>query len=168
MVLDLHKLRVYSLRIQTQRHKSINRRRFRDELESPRLLVLELDDLVVAADDLVALVLRPVHVVSILTSIPSTIGTQTAFQDLRFEQLRQSEPLARHLVAIVGVYELVVVDAVGRVAFHTFDRWLAGVEGDDIVDESLTGGREGKALAWVGSVVFGGRGLADLELFTWC
>ena len=59
--------------------------------------------------------------------------------DLRFEQLRQSEPLARHLVAIVGVYELIIVDAVGRVAFYTLDRWLAGVEGDDVVDESLTG-----------------------------
>jgi len=138
-VLDLHKLRVYSLRIQTQRHKSINRGSFRDELESPRLLVFELDDFVVAADDLVALVLGPVHVVSILTSISSTIGTQTAFQDLRFEQLRQSEPLARHLVAIIGVDELVVVDTVGRVAFHTFDRWLAGVEGDDVVDEGLAG-----------------------------
>jgi hypothetical protein len=164
MVLDLHKLRVYSLRIQTQRHKSINRRRFGNELESPRLLIFELDDFVVAADDLVALVLGPVHVVSILTSISSTISTQTAFQDLRFEQLRQSKPLARHLVAIIGVDELVVVDTVGRVAFHTFDRWLAGVEGDDIVDESLTGGREGKALAWVGSVVFGSGGLANFEL----
>jgi hypothetical protein len=168
MVLDLHKLRVYSLRIQTQRHKSINRRRFGNELESPRLLIFELDDFVVAADDLVALVLGPVHVVSILTSISSTISTQTAFQDLRFEQLRQSKPLARHLVAIIGVDKLVVVDTVGRVAFHTFDRWLAGVEGDDIVDESLTGGREGKALAWVGSVVFGSGGLANFELLSRC
>ena len=110
----------------------------------------------------------PAHVVSNLTSISSTIGTQTAFQDLRFEQLRQSKPLARHLVAIIGVDELVVVDTVGRVAFHTFDRWLAGVEGDDIVDEGLTGGREGKALAWVGSVVFGSGGLANFELLSRC
>jgi hypothetical protein len=57
MVLHLNEIRINSLRIQTQRHKSINRRRFGDELESPRLLVLELDDFVVAADDLVAFVL---------------------------------------------------------------------------------------------------------------
>jgi len=58
VVLDLHELRVYGLRIQTQSHESIDRGSFRDELESPRLLVLELDDFVVAADDLVAFVFR--------------------------------------------------------------------------------------------------------------
>jgi hypothetical protein len=58
MVLHLNEIRINSLRVQTQRHKSIDRSSFRDELESPRLLVLELDDFVVAADDLVAFVFR--------------------------------------------------------------------------------------------------------------
>ena len=57
VVLNLHKLRVYGLRVQTQSNKSIDRGRFGDNLECPRLLVLELDDLVVAANYLVALVL---------------------------------------------------------------------------------------------------------------
>jgi hypothetical protein len=57
MVLHLNEIRINSLRVQTQRHKSIDRSSFRDKLESPRLLVLELDDFVVAADDLVAFVL---------------------------------------------------------------------------------------------------------------
>ena len=57
VVLNLHKLRVYGLRVQTQSNKSIDRGRFGDDLERPRLLILELDDLVVTADDLVAFVL---------------------------------------------------------------------------------------------------------------
>jgi hypothetical protein len=57
MVLHLNEIRINSFRVQTQRHKSIDRSSFRDKLESPRLLVLELDDFVVAADDLVAFVL---------------------------------------------------------------------------------------------------------------
>jgi hypothetical protein len=89
---------------------------------------------------------------------------EMASAQLTFEKLGQCKPLARHLVAVVGVHELVVVDAVGRVAFHALDRGLAGVEGDDVVDEGLAGGREGEAFAWVGGVVFGGGGLADLEL----
>lgn len=93
---------------------------------------------------------------------------QKTIVNLRLEQLRKSKPLARHLIAVVGVHELIVVDAVRRVAFDAFDRWLAGVEGDDVVDESLAGGREGEALAGVGGVVFGGRGLADLELLAGC
>jgi hypothetical protein len=35
-------------------------------------------------------------------------------------------------VAVVGVDELVVVDAVGRVAFYAGDGGLAAVEGDDL------------------------------------
>jgi hypothetical protein len=143
VVLDLHEFRVYSLRIQTQSHKSIDRSGFRNELECPRLLVLELDDFVVAADDLVAFVLGPgsVHQSHAILGegrhreLFDTCSTL----DSRFKQFRQSEPLARHLVAIIGVYELIIIDAVGRVAFYTLDRWLAGVEGDDVVDESLTG-----------------------------
>jgi hypothetical protein len=143
MVLNLHKLRIHSVRVQTQRNKRIDRGRFGDNLESPRLLVLELDDFVVAADDLVAFVLGPgsVHQSHAILGegrhreLFDTCSTL----DSRFKQFRQSEPLARHLVAIIGVYELIIIDAVGRVAFYTLDRWLAGVEGDDVVDESLTG-----------------------------
>ena len=76
--------------------------------------------------------------------------------------------MARHLVAVVGVHKLVVVDAVGRVPFHALDCGLAGVEGDDVVDDSLASGREGKTFAWVGGVVFGGGGLADFELLAGC
>ena len=66
VVLNLHKLRVYGLRVQTQSNKSIDRGRFGDDLERPRLLILELDDLVVTADDLVAFVLGvySIHVLS--------------------------------------------------------------------------------------------------------
>ena len=66
VVLNLHKLRVYGLRVQTQSNKSIDRGRFGDDLERPRLLILELDDLIVTADDLVAFVLGvySIHVLS--------------------------------------------------------------------------------------------------------
>jgi hypothetical protein len=93
---------------------------------------------------------------------------QKTVVNLRLEQLRKSKPLARHLIAVVGVHELIVVDAVRSVPFHAFDRRLAGVESNDIVDESLTGGREWETLAGVGGLVFGGRGLADLELLAGC
>jgi hypothetical protein len=93
---------------------------------------------------------------------------QKTVVNLRLEQLGKSKPLARHLVAVVGVHELIVVDAVRRVPFHAFDRRLTGVESNYIVDESLTGGREGKALAWVGGVIFGCGGLADFELLAGC
>lgn len=62
MVLDLHEIRVHGLRVQTQSHKCIYGRRFGDELESPRLLVLELNDFVVTANDLVAFVLGSLEV----------------------------------------------------------------------------------------------------------
>lgn len=45
----------------------------------------------------------------------------------RLEQLRQREPLPRHLVPVVGVHELVVVDAVRGVALHALDRGFAAV-----------------------------------------
>lgn len=72
------------------------------------MLVFELDQVGVGADDLVG------------------------FVDGGGEELGEREPLAGHFVAVVGVDELVVVDAVGGVALHALDGGLAGVEGDDL------------------------------------
>lgn len=88
-----------------------------------------------------------------------------AFVFAVLEQLRQGKPLSGHLVAIVGVDELIVVDTVGRVPLDALHRRLAAVEGDDVVDEALTGGREGQAFTRVGRVVFGRVRLARLEVF---
>ena len=71
------------------------------------MLVLELDDFVVGADYLVGLV------------------------DGGAEEFGEREPLTRHLVAVICVDELVVVHAIGCVAFYALDGGLAGVEGDD-------------------------------------
>lgn len=72
------------------------------------MLVLELDDFVVGPDYLVPFVYGGI------------------------EEFGEREPLAGHLVAIVGVDELVVVDAVRCVAFYAGDGGLAAVEGDDL------------------------------------
>lgn len=72
------------------------------------MLVFELDEVVVGADYLVA------------------------FVDGGFEEFGEGEPLAGHFVAVVGVDELVVVDAVGGVAFYAGNGWVAAVEGDDL------------------------------------
>ena len=108
------------------------------------LLVPELDQIPIVGDDLVSL----------------------AFTGI--EQLRQSEPLSGHLVPVVGIDELVVVDAVGRVAFHSLDRGLAGVEGDDVVHETLARGGEGQGLGGIGFVVVVFFGLAHFEFLAWC
>jgi hypothetical protein len=70
------------------------------------------------------------------------------------------------LVAVVGVDELVVVDAVRSITLDVFDCRFAAVEGDDVVDEGLAGWREEEGFRWVVSVVSGG-GLADFELLAW-
>lgn len=41
---------------------------------------------------------------------------------------------------VMSVNELIIIDAVWRVALHALDGGLAGVEGDDIVDEGLSSG----------------------------
>lgn len=75
--------------------------------------------------------------------------------------------MPRHLVPVVGVDELVVVDAVGGVALHALDGGVAAVELEDVVDEGLAGRGELEGLGWVGGVVFGRVGLADFELLAW-
>ena len=72
-----------------------------DKGEARYLLVLELDEERVVCDDLVALVLAA------------------------REELGEGEPLAGHLVAVVGVDELVVVDAVWGVALYAAAGGLA-------------------------------------------
>jgi hypothetical protein len=54
------------------------------------------------------------------------------FVDGGVEEFGEREPLARHLIAVICVDELVVVYAVGCVAFYALDGGLAGVEGDDL------------------------------------
>ena len=102
----------------------------RSERRDTDLLVSELDQTGLVLDNLVLLVL------AIL------------------EQLRQRKPLARHLVPVVRIHELIVVHAIRRIPPHLLDGGLAAVEVDDVVDESLALLREGKGLGWVGGVVF--------------
>lgn len=80
------------------------------------------------------------------------------------EQLRQCEPLSGHLVAVVRVHELVVVDAVGRVALNTAARRLARVEGDNVIEQRLAVRQEVDRLGRVWVVVVRGVRLADLEV----
>ena len=87
--------------------------------------------------------------------------------DGRREEFRQGEPLRCHLVAVVGVDELVVVDAVWGVAFDALHGGLAGVEGEDVVDERLAVGGKFDGFGRVGLVVAGRVGLADFEVFAW-
>lgn len=108
MIFDLHEVTILGRRIQTQRHKTSDSRRLGDEAERPGLFVLELDHVVVAADDLVG------------------------FVDGGVEEFGQREPLPGHFVAVVGVDELVVVDTVGSVPLYALHGGLAGVEGDDL------------------------------------
>ena len=108
--------------------------------ESRYLLVLELDEERVVCDDLVALVLATC------------------------EELGEGEPLAGHLVAVVGVHELVVVHAVGRVPLYAAAGRLAGVEREDVVEQRLPRGREPYRLGWVRVVVVRRRRLADFKV----
>ncbi len=82
--------------------------------ECAHLLVLKLDEERVVLHDLVALVLA------------------------RVEQLWEGEPLPGHLVAVVRVDELVVVHAVRGVPLDAAAGVLARVEGDDVVEQSLS------------------------------
>lgn len=125
VILDLDEVRINSIRVQAQRDEGVDSGSFGDDFERPALLILELDKILIVLDHLVALILR------------------------LFEELGKREPLSGHLVAVVGVDELVIVDAITCVSFHTFDGRLAGVEGYDVVDKSLSLWGELDALAWV-------------------
>ena len=76
VVLDLDEVAVDGRRVQTQTDKRVDRGGLWDDLECPALLVLELDQVLVVLDDLVAFVLGGL------------------------EELRQGEPLAGHLVSM--------------------------------------------------------------------
>ena len=80
------------------------------------------------------------------------------------ETLRQPKPLARHLVPIVRIHELVVVHAVGRVPLHPLHRRVAAVQLQDVIDETLASRREGQRFRWIRLVVLCWVGLADLEV----
>lgn len=80
------------------------------------------------------------------------------------EPLRQREPLARHLVPVVRIHELVVVHAVGRVPLHPLHRRAAAVQLQDVIYETLAGRRERQRFRWVRLVVFCWVGLAHLEV----
>lgn len=90
-----------TVRVKAQTDEGIDSGGLGDYLECPTLLVLELDQVTVVLGHLVAFILG------------------------LLEQLWQREPLACHLVSIVHVHELVVVDAVWRVAFDSLGRRLA-------------------------------------------
>lgn len=57
MVLHLDEVRVHSVRVKTERDQCVDSSRLGNDLEGPGLLVLELDHVLVVADDFVALVL---------------------------------------------------------------------------------------------------------------
>lgn len=143
MILHLNKITIHGIRIQTQRDQGIDGSGLRNNLERPTLLVLELNQILLVLNDLIPLILACV------------------------EKFRQREPLACHLVAIVGVDELIIVYAVGCVPLNAANSRFAGVESDDVVDEGLTGGRELEGFGWVWSVVFGSGRLADFVLLAW-
>lgn len=43
------------------------------------------------------------------------------------EQFGQGKPLPRHLIPIVGINELIIIDAIGSVPLHPLDRRVAAV-----------------------------------------
>lgn len=78
------------------------------------------------------------------------------------EQLRQSEPLPRHLVPVICIHELIIVHAIRCIPLHLLDGRLAAVKVENVIDESLALFREGKGLGGVWCVVLRGVGLAGL------
>lgn len=143
VIFDLDEIAIHSSGIEGERDERVHHRGLGDDGEGPGLLVAELDEARLVLDDLVAVV------------------------GAVFEEFGQREPLPCHLVSVVGVHELVVVDAVRRVAAHFFDGGFAAVEVDDVVDEGLACGREREGFAGVGRVVFCGVGLAGFVVFAW-
>jgi hypothetical protein len=66
-----------------------------------------------------------------------------------------------------ATHELVVIDAVCCVALNSSDCRFAGVEGDDIVDQSLALRTELDRLGGIGRVVLRRRCLTNFKLFSW-
>ena len=93
--------------------KKKKKKKTRSDRRNTNLLVYEMDKAGVVIDNLVLLVL------AIL------------------EQLRQRKPLARHLVPVVRIHELIIVHAIRRIPPHFLDGRFAAIEVDDVVDESL-------------------------------
>ena len=62
------------------------------------------------------------------------------------EQLRQSKPLAGHLISVIGVHKLIVIHAVRSVALDTLNSRFARVQSDYVVNEPLTCWRKGDRL----------------------
>ena len=104
------------------------------------LLILELDKVLVVDDDLVAEVFRIL------------------------EQLWQSEPLAGHLVSIVGIHELIIIDAIGGIALDTLNGGFARIEGQDVVNQGLTGRRQWEGFRWVRGIIVAFCCLAGFEM----
>ncbi len=108
--------------------------------ERTNLGILKLDQITIIDHDLISLIL-----------------TQA-------EQLRQREPLAGHLIPVIGIDELIVVHTIGRVPPHALNGWLAPVEGEDVIEQGLTSGRERDGFRRVGRHVLGRGRLAGLEV----
>lgn len=83
------------------------------------------------------------------------------------KQLGQGKPLRRHLVSIVGIYKLVIVDTIRGVALDTFHGRLHLVQRNDVVDKSLSRGRQWQGLARVGLVVSRLVCLSHLKVLAW-
>lgn len=179
VILDLNKVRVYGVRVERQGNECVDGSGLGNNLKCPRLrtsaivlrvreasvshlLVLELNQIPVVLDDLVALIFA------------------------RLEKLGQSKPLSGHLVAVIGVdtkevlacrrthvsrggtsEQLIVVYAVGGIALNSADCRFAGIKGNDVVDQGLALGAELDRFRRVGRVVLRCRGLANFELFSW-
>ncbi len=109
--------------------------------EETHLFVLELDQSRLIDDDFIPFVLA------------------------LLEQLGQRKPLPHHLEPIIDVHELIVVYAVFGVPFNALACGLARVQGDDVVEEGLTGGGEFERFGGVGVVVVCGVSLPDFEVF---
>lgn len=120
VVLHLDEIRVHGVRVEAERDQGVDGSRLGDDLESPGLLVLELDHVLVVADDFVALVF------GVLEELGE--GEPLAGWDLMLVAAAMFQGCGlglTHLVAIVGVHKLVIVDAVRGVAFHALDGGLA-------------------------------------------
>merc|ERR1711939_481466 len=125
VVLDPDEVAVDSFWVERESHESVDSCSLRDDLERPGLLVLELDDFVVTANDLIAFILGS------------------------FEELRKGKPLTCHLVAIIGVH------TVGSISLDSFDCRLTTVQSNNIINKRLSGFVQWEGLGWIWVPVLG-------------